>query len=321
MSSDCVILKSAPPWWNDLCEFLSTHFVCRLLLPSFLPCSLPVPPSRVLTRVLADAVTASLTPVVVLAATLFWTRAGEGLATAQIFVILAVVAIVSEPLGVVLVAIPFFSNAFASLSRIQNFLQLEEIADTRIKTQSHEWRYSRSSSVRNRTLPGLSMGGGENEPPGLIRMADVTVVSNYAGTLLTDVSLELPMGSITMVYGPVGCGKSTLLRTILGESRIEAGSVTVPDAPMAFCDQTPWLQNGSIRDCIISQTEWVRTRYNKVLHACALDEDLVLLAEGDNTMVGTGGSNLSGGQKQRVVCYTAAPAFPTAPTKMLILRD
>jgi len=70
---------------------------------------------------------------------------------------------------------------------------------------------------------------------------------------------------------------------------------------MAYCDQTPWLENRSIRDNILGQSpldeKWLAT----VLEACALDEDVRMFPLGDLTLVGSGGVSLSGGQKQRVV--------------------
>ena len=45
--------------------------------------------------------------------------------------------------------------------------------------------------------------------------------------------------------------------------------------------------------------------YNAVLKACALDEDVAHLKEGDETLVGSKGVNLSGGQKQRVALARA----------------
>ena len=40
--------------------------------------------------------------------------------------------------------------------------------------------------------------------------------------------------------------------------------------------------------------------YRKVIQSCALEEDLLLLPEGDQTMIGDNGVNLSVGQKQRI---------------------
>jgi ABC-2 type transport system ATP-binding protein len=44
---------------------------------------------------------------------------------------------------------------------------------------------------------------------------------------LTDVSLRVPVGSVTGLLGPSGCGKSTLIRAIAGSQRIRRGTVTV----------------------------------------------------------------------------------------------
>ena len=67
-------------------------------------------------------------------------------------------------------------------------------------------------------------------------------VTKTYGTLpvVTDLDLELPDGSFTVLVGPSGCGKSTTLRMLAGlesvSSRIKQG-VVVPIVPVDFLQQ------------------------------------------------------------------------------------
>ncbi|KND89223.1 ATP-binding cassette transporter abc1 [Tolypocladium ophioglossoides CBS 100239] len=55
--------------------------------------------------------------------------------------------------------------------------------------------------------------------------------------------------------------------------------------------------------------------YRKVLWACALEEDLAQLEDGDQSLVGSAGTALSGGQKQRVALARAV--YARAPVVLL----
>ena len=44
-------------------------------------------------------------------------------------------------------------------------------------------------------------------------------------TVLTDVDLDIPAGSFTVLLGPSGCGKSTLLRIIAGLDQDHEGGL------------------------------------------------------------------------------------------------
>jgi ABC-2 type transport system ATP-binding protein len=63
-----------------------------------------------------------------------------------------------------------------------------------------------------------------------IEIRDLTVVRGKT-TVLTDVSLDLPRGSVTGLLGPSGCGKTTLIRTIAGVQVVTSGSVSVLGEP------------------------------------------------------------------------------------------
>lgn len=69
---------------------------------------------------------------------------------------------------------------------------------------------------------------------------------------------------------------------------------------VAFCPQTPWLQNDTIRNNILFGSAYNGPRYGSVLQACALLPDLAVLEYADDTPVGEKGTSLSGGQKARV---------------------
>lgn len=122
----------------------------------------------------------------------------------------------------------------------------------------------------------------------------------YDTTILSEINIQVPVSKLTLVVGPVGSGKSTLLKALLGEVAIVAGSVKISSSEIAYCDQTPWLMNGTVRDSIIAFSPVDERWYQQVLDACALREDLGQLPRGDLTTIGSKGIVLSGGQSQRI---------------------
>lgn len=90
---------------------------------------------------------------------------------------------------------------------------------------------------------------------------------------------------------------------------------------MAYCAQTPWLVNESILKNICGLTELSLINeawYDSVIHACALDEDIKLLPEGDRTIIGSRGLTLSGGQKQRLVSNISSDRDFAADTAIFL---
>ncbi|RMZ80689.1 hypothetical protein DV738_g2708, partial [Chaetothyriales sp. CBS 135597] len=137
---------------------------------------------------------------------------------------------------------------------------------------------------------------------------------------LKNINLDFPKGQLSVISGPTGSGKSLLLSSIIGEAEVLEGTVSVPEAPLeaerydskatprdwiipgsvAYVAQIPWIENASIRDNILFGLPLDVDRYKEILRVCALEKDLEMLEDGEETDIGANGINLSGGQKWRI---------------------
>ncbi|XP_032738350.1 canalicular multispecific organic anion transporter 1 [Lontra canadensis] len=116
---------------------------------------------------------------------------------------------------------------------------------------------------------------------------------------IQDVNLDIMPGQLVAVVGTVGSGKSSLMSAMLGEMENVHGHVTIKGT-IAYVPQQSWIQNGTIKDNILFGSEFDEKRYQQILEACALLQDLEVLPGGDLAEIGEKGINLSGGQKQRI---------------------
>ncbi|GJN94069.1 hypothetical protein Rhopal_007133-T1 [Rhodotorula paludigena] len=115
----------------------------------------------------------------------------------------------------------------------------------------------------------------------------------------TKSDLVFPRGKTTLVAGDVGSGKSALLLALLGELHVSSGGVEIrteggEKSKMSYAAQSPWLQDTSVRNNILFGEEYDEERYNETVFACALEDDLEALPEGDETRVGEKGLSMSG---------------------------
>lgn len=133
---------------------------------------------------------------------------------------------------------------------------------------------------------------------------------------LRDMDIKFKSGKLNVIIGPTGSGKTSLLLALLGEMDLLAGRVFLPGIiprdelvidpqtgytdSVAYCAQTPWLLNDTIKNNIVFAAPFNQDRYDKVVDACGLTRDFQILSAGDSTEIGEKGITLSGGQKQRV---------------------
>ncbi|XP_073096660.1 ATP-binding cassette sub-family C member 2 [Manis javanica] len=114
-----------------------------------------------------------------------------------------------------------------------------------------------------------------------------------------NVNLDIIPGQLVAIVGAVGAGKSSLMSAMLGEMENVHGHITIKGT-IAYVPQQSWIQNGTIKDNILFGSELNEKRYQQILEACALLQDLEVLPGGDQAEIGEKGINLSGGQKQRI---------------------
>jgi ATP-binding cassette, subfamily C (CFTR/MRP), member 1 len=234
------------------------------------------------------------------------------LSAANAFSSIAVLALIGTPLITLFQSLPLIKSAVASLARIQDFLNEPCHIDPRRNSLSLDCLVktpnqgdSGDSEVAAVELESIKVSTKEKDVKALVTVSDASI--KWAGmdeTVLKDISIKIPEGSLTMIIGPVGCGKSTLLKAILGEARVTDGVINVSSRGLAYCEQSPWLTFGTIRENITGMTDFPfdEAWYRTILDACALEKDLEQLPDADHTMIGSKGIQLSGGQRQRLVC-------------------
>ena len=78
------------------------------------------------------------------------------------------------------------------------------------------------------------------------------------------------------VIGKVGAGKSSLLSCLLAEMHRVRGHIRVNglDLGFAIATQEPWIQHATVRDNILFGRPFNSVKYEQVIDACALTEDL-----------------------------------------------
>lgn len=116
---------------------------------------------------------------------------------------------------------------------------------------------------------------------------------------LNNINFNLSSGALLAVTGPIGSGKSSLLMSILGEMRPTAGKIK-QQGRVVYAPQNPWVFTGTVRENILFGLPYDHDRYQKVLAACQLTEDVKTFPSGDSTFIGERGTSLSGGQRARV---------------------
>ena len=184
-------------------------------------------------------------------------------------------------------------DAYVSLKRIRDFLLLNNL-------ESNNTRMYQQEGAEKIFLPYKS-----TDP----QQETILTVRNFNHqtqkiltddeSLLQDIDFTMERGSLTVLTGPVGSGKSTLLSAIAGEVPNQNGAINY-NGTVVYVPQIAWVFSGTIRENILFGEQYEESKYNRVIEACALTQDIEKFPDCDQTIVGERGVVLSGGQRARV---------------------
>lgn len=190
-------------------------------------------------------------------------------------------------------------NAKVSLTRIRRFMNEESTGKYAQLAQTDRDFFSPEIGFQNATFTW-----------------DLSASRNSRNFQLANLNIDFKVGQLSVIIGPTGAGKTSLLMALLGEMTILKGKVFLPGSSnsgslivdpvtgytdsVAYCAQSPWLLDATIRENILFGSAYDNSRYEACLDACALRRDIDILEKGEFTQVGEKGITLSGGQKQRI---------------------
>ncbi|XP_040938571.1 ABC transporter C family member 12 isoform X2 [Gossypium hirsutum] len=126
---------------------------------------------------------------------------------------------------------------------------------------------------------------------------------------LSNINIDVPVGSLFAIVGGTGEGKTSLISAILGELPPDANSSVIIRGTVAYVPQVSWIFNATVRDNILFGSSFQLERYWKTIDVTALQQDLHILPDHDLTEIGERGVNISGGQKQRVSMARAVYSY------------
>ena len=136
--------------------------------------------------------------------------------------------------------------------------------------------------------------------------------------VLSDLSLTVPAGRVTVLIGPSGAGKTSIVDLVTGLVRPKGGEIRVDGVPLDQIDLEAWRRRiGYVPQEMLLLHESVRTNVTlgdpalnerdveKALRAAGAWDFVSALPEGMDTHVGERGARLSGGQRQRIAIARA----------------
>ncbi len=226
------------------------------------------------------------------------------------------------PLATILVLILLLVKILTSLGKVQKEYQ------KMVTNESAFWSLQQTIEDAKQAT--------EQSPDGLVTQLKSSItlqeiqVAYHGTTVLSNLSLEIPTGTLTTLVGSSGAGKTTVVDLITGLVRPQGGEVYIDGVAMGQIDLRHWRRqigyvpqdNFLLHDSVfinvtLGDSELGPADAEAALRAANAWNFVTTLPEGMNAFVGERGTRLSGGQRQRIMLARALVHRPT----LLILDE
>jgi ABC-type multidrug transport system fused ATPase/permease subunit len=203
-----------------------------------------------------------------------------------LFTSLSYILLFTTPIVSLFQSLPGIFAALTCVARVQRFLAAEPRKDFR---KHQPISMSEKSSSDDASELAFSIKNG---------------CFGWGGDKMTlrEINTSIPAHKLTIVVGEVASGKTTFCQALLGELPVSSGTIKtfIPSHRIAYCDQSVFLYNGTFRQNIIGHCAFDQAKYDEIVEATMLSQDVALLPQGHDAKIGSNGIMLSGGQKQRL---------------------
>lgn len=223
-----------------------------------------------------------------------YTLTDNGLQASTVFSSLALFNGLRVPLNLLPLVIGQVTDAWNSLKRIEEYMLLEEQSDDAVfdpdaksaVEMRHAWFTWERTPTQDTDKVSAMAGGpgakgddkkakrGSEKAAAAAAAAKPNEAEDNGSTLvedrepfkLQDINLAIGRNELVAVIGTVGSGKTSLLAALAGDMRRTQGE-TVLGASRAFCPQSAWIQNSTLKDNILFGKDMNRSWYKRVIKA------------------------------------------------------
>jgi ATP-binding cassette subfamily B protein len=210
----------------------------------------------------------------------------------------------SQPLTHLAAMAATFQSGIASLERVIELLDAEELS------------------------PEPETGPGDEPVRGRITFEHVEFSYSPDEPLIDDLDVVAEPGQTIAIVGPTGAGKTTLVNLLMRFYELDGGRITLDGRDIATLSraelrsrigmvlQDTWLFEGTIRDNLAyARPEATEDEILAAARASYADRFVRTLPDGYDTMIGDEGDSLSAGEKQLL---TIARAFLADPSILIL---